>query len=234
MNKRQMTTCVLALLAITSLPTQAKNIEIKVAGSITPSGCTPTLSGASVDYGTMTSDSLTLDAYTTLDRKSLDLTITCDEPVKLAFETKNGRPNTLAGADEDAISGAGLSPISAPSSPLNSWLQGTAVVGLGLSGSGHIGGYVVTIGGISASGVSVQTISRDGSSGKWTDGGGNLYGIGVKKKISWKKGDVVEPVAVQALTMSLNVQAYINKASELDLTKPIVLDGLSTIELIYL
>jgi len=30
------------------------------------------------------------------------------------------------------------------------------------------------------------------------------------------------------------VQAYINKASELDLTKPVILDGLSTIELVYL
>jgi hypothetical protein len=30
------------------------------------------------------------------------------------------------------------------------------------------------------------------------------------------------------------VQAYINKASELDLTKPIALDGLTTLELVYL
>lgn len=231
MNKRQMTTCVLALLAITSLPTQAKNIEIKVAGTITPSGCTPTLSGGgSVDYGTMASDTLTFDAYTVLDRKSLDLTIVCDAPVKLALETKNGRPNTLAGVDsEDAKSGAGVSPIKTIG-----WLKEAAVVGLGLSGSAHIGGYVISAGGISADGSSGQLIVRDGRSGVWASGGTNLYGIGVKRQISWKKGDVAEPAAFQTLTISLNVQAYINKASELDLTKAVVLDGLSTIELVYL
>lgn len=231
MNKRQRTTCVLALLAIISLPVLAKDIEIKVAGTITPSGCTPTLSGGgSVDYGTMASDTLTLDAYTLLDRKSLDLTITCDAPVKLALETTNGRPNTLAGVvTEDAKSGAGVSPINT-----TGWLKDVAVVGLGLSGSAHIGGYVISAGGISADGSNGQLIVRDGSSGVWASGGTNLYGIGAKRQISWKKGDVLEPAAAQALTIGLNVQAYINKASELDLTKPVVLDGLSTIELIYL
>ena len=45
---------------------------------------------------------------------------------------------------------------------------------------------------------------------------------------------VQEPAAFKNLTINLTVQAYINKASELDLTKPVILDGLSTIELVYL
>lgn len=237
MNKRHKTTCVLALLAITSLPTLAKDIEIKVAGTITPSGCTPMLSGSgAADYGTIKSDSLTLDVYTALDSKFLDLSITCDAPVKLALEAKNGRPNTLAGADEDAISGAALSPTASASGVLST---ATAVVGLGVSGSAHIGGYALKAVAFKTDGIGAQLITREGDSGEWkeyTGGkeGNNFYSIGVKRQLSWKNGSIKEPVAFKTATMSLMVQAYINKAAELDLTKSVVLNGLSTIELIYL
>jgi type 1 fimbria pilin len=70
MKKMQITACALAVLTITSLPSLAKDIEVKVTGSVTPSGCTPTLtSDGTVDYGIIKSDSLTLDAYTTLEKK---------------------------------------------------------------------------------------------------------------------------------------------------------------------
>ncbi|PVD39744.1 hypothetical protein C5188_24365 [Serratia liquefaciens] len=71
MKKMQITACALTVLTITSLPSYAKDIEVKVAGTITPSGCTPTLSGdGAIDYGMIKSDSLTLDAYTTLEQKN--------------------------------------------------------------------------------------------------------------------------------------------------------------------
>ncbi|NLU15357.1 MAG: DUF1120 domain-containing protein [Serratia liquefaciens] len=230
MNKMQITACALAVLAITSLPSLAKNIEVKVAGTITPSGCTPTLSGGgSVDYGTMASDTLTLDAYTLLDRKTLDLTITCDAPVKLALETKNGRPNTLAGVDtEDTISGAGLSPVDGGD------IKGAVVVGLGLSGKARIGGYGLGIMSAMADSKTIELISRDGSSGEWNNKDTSIYSIGVKRQLSWGIRGSKDPAPFQNITLNLYVQAYINKASELDLTKPVVLDGLSTIELIYL
>jgi hypothetical protein len=47
-------------------------------------------------------------------------------------------------------------------------------------------------------------------------------------------GSIPEPDAIKNVTIDLKVQAYINKASELDLTKPVILDGLTTLELIYL
>ena len=234
MKKMQITACALAVLTITSLPSYAKDIEVKVAGTITPSGCTPTLSGdGAIDYGMIKSDSLTLDAYTTLEQKFLELTITCDAPVKLALEAKNGRPNTLAGvATEDAISGAALSPVGG----LNGSRGAPAVVGLGLSNSARIGGYAIHFG----SGVG-SVITREGETGKWThssgDGGeNNFYSIGVKRQLSWMKvwGSFPDPDAIKNVTIDLMVQAYINKASELDLTKPVILDGLTTLELIYL
>jgi len=67
MKKMEKTDCAFGVLTITSLPSYAKDIEVKVAGTITPSGCTPTLPGdGAFDYGMIKSDSLTLDAYTTL------------------------------------------------------------------------------------------------------------------------------------------------------------------------
>ena len=158
MKKMQITACALAVLTITSLPSLAKDIEVKVTGSVTPSGCTPTLtSDGTVDYGIIKSDSLTLDAYTKLEKKELDLTIACDAPVKLALETKNGRPNTLAGVDtEDAVSGAGLSPVSGLVS------GATAVVGLGLSNSARIGGYAISATGLKADGSTTPIITRGG------------------------------------------------------------------------
>ncbi|HDS5479450.1 TPA: DUF1120 domain-containing protein [Serratia liquefaciens] len=235
MKKMHITACALAVLTITSLPSYAKDIEVKVAGTITPSGCTPTLSGdGAIDYGMIKSDSLTLDAYTTLEQKKLTLTIICDAPVKLALEAKNGRPNTLAGvATEDAISGAALSPVGR----LNGSRAAPAVVGLGLSNSARIGGYAIHFG----SGVGAISITRKGEAGKWTNGNGdsgedNFYSIGVKRQLSWMKawGSIPEPDAIKNVTIYLKVQAYINKASELDLTKPVILDGLTTLELIYL
>ena len=227
---KKITACALAVLTITSLPSLAKDIEVKVTGSVTPSGCTPTLtSDGTVDYGIIKSDSLTLDAYTTLEKKELDLTIACDAPVKLALETKNGRPNTLAGVDtEDAVSGAGLSPVSGLVS------GATAVVGLGLSNSARIGGYAISATGLKADGSTTPIITRGGSAGKWTGEDSSLYSVGVKRQLSWMQGMVQEPAAFKNLTINLTVQAYINKASELDLTKPVILDGLSTIELVYL
>ncbi|EPA9113435.1 DUF1120 domain-containing protein [Serratia liquefaciens] len=237
MKKMHITACALAVLTITSLPSQAKDIEVKVAGTISPSGCTPTLSGNSaIDYGVIKSDSLTLDAYTTLEQKFLELTITCDAPVKLALEAKNGRPNTLAGvATEDAISGAALSPAASALS------TATAVVGLGVSGSARIGGYALMAAAVTfkTDGTDAQLITREGNSGEWKEYYGiaesdNFYSIGVKRQLSWKNGSIKEPAAFQKLTGKVKVQAYINKASELDLTKPVILDGLTTLELVYL
>ncbi|MGO3587274.1 MAG: DUF1120 domain-containing protein [Serratia liquefaciens] len=238
MKKMQITACALAVLTIISLPSYAKDIEVKVAGTITPSGCTPTLSGdGAIDYGVIKSDSLTLDAYTTLEQKDLVLTITCDAPVKLALEAKNGRPNTLAGvATEDAISGAALAPVGS----LTGMFGVPEVVGLGLSNSARIGGYWIRASIMTADGTSagVGTLKRDGSSGKWTnisnDSANNLYSIGFKRQISWSRGAMREPEAFKNVTINLRVLTYINKASELDLTKPVILDGLTTLELVYL
>lgn len=51
---------------------------------------------------------------------------------------------------------------------------------------------------------------------------------------SWAASGTLLPTALKNLASTLSVQAYINKASALDMTKPVKLDGLATIEVVYL
>lgn len=87
------------------------SVELKVIGTISPVACTPALSGGgSIDYGDMKASSLAQDDYTVLAEKTLDFTLTCDGNAKVAVKVINGRLDTLAGATENALSGAGKTP----------------------------------------------------------------------------------------------------------------------------
>lgn len=74
---------------------------------------------------------------------------------------------------------------------------------------------------------------------KWTGFSGDivgLYGDNYVNKTSWAHSNlpVFEPSAIKLLTAKLVIQAYLNKSVEMDLTQPIVLDGSTTLELVYL
>lgn len=88
---------------------------------------------------------------------------------------------------------------------------------------------------ITADSNKVDSIIKD-NNGKWqkSPNGSLIKGAGIQRLYSWSKTGEVDPIAFTTLVGTLNVQAYINKSSELDLTKPVKLDGLSTLELVYL
>ncbi|MNW06548.1 hypothetical protein D3C71_2029760 [compost metagenome] len=84
--------------------------------------------------------------------------------------------------------------------------------------------------------MAVDTITRAGPTGTW-DAIDRKTATLVSKSFwqpSWAATGTLTPVAFKTLATTLEVQAFINKASELDITKPIQLDGLATLELIYL
>jgi len=69
----------------------ADSVEVKVIGTIVPAACTPSIvGGATIDYGTIKSSTLTADNYTLLPVKHLDLAITCDAPAKVALSLMVG------------------------------------------------------------------------------------------------------------------------------------------------
>ncbi|WP_454889492.1 DUF1120 domain-containing protein [Serratia quinivorans] len=209
----------------------ADSVDLKVIGTITPVACTPTLSGGgTVDYGTIKADTLKADAYTVLPIKSLDFAITCDGNAKLALRGINGRIGSLAGATE-GVSGFG----NIDSGVFGAGVGGNAGLGL-TSDNKKIGGYAarVTTASVKADNIAVDTIYRNDPADNWFANSSGLFMNSSNRQISWATTGTVVPVAFKTLAGTLEVQAFINKSSELDITKPIKLDGLTTIELVYL
>jgi len=229
MNTVKKTACALVVLATTSTVVMAESIDVKVTGTITPKACKMALTGGGVvDYGAIQPSSLKNDALNQLENKQLDFSITCDSPAKIALTAIDGRPGTTAATQSDNADGTAKIPDGIDNN------NGDFVVGLGLDGDKKIGGYTISISNTVADNVNVEGIFRSVESDAWTKWKG-LPLISSNKIIgSVTKAGEQQPVAFTTLAGKLNVQAYINKTSQLDITKPVKLDGLTTLELIYL
>ncbi len=207
-------------------------VDVKVIGTITPASCQAQLDSAGVvDYGIIPSITLSKTDYTVLSEKQLGFNITCEAPAKVAIKATNGRMNTLAGATEGPA-GFGNSPVTGLFGDPGS----LGVAGLGLADGFPIGGYAMRVdpASVTVDGKSADSIERNGASA-WTKAAtGSMFSISTPRQNSWADSGTLAPVAFQNLTGKLGVQAYINKASLLDLTHDIQLDGLTSIELIYL
>jgi len=228
------TACALAALAGISRSASAENVVLTVTGTIIPASCTPTLgNGGVIDYGYIKADTLSATAFTTLASKSIDFSIACSGPVKVAITAVNGRPGTLAGAAESGSQSAGTSPVA---------LLGfatPAVVGLGLDGTKKIGGYAIRVSPSTfiADTNAVVNIGQNSidDPATWNTSNVNLYNQAAPyRKISWAATSTTVPVSFTNLAGKLDVHAYINKTTDLDITHAFALDGMTTIEIIYL
>ena len=243
MKMMQKSLLALAVMATTALNVQAaSNVDVKVIGRIDPGTCTPTLSGGgTIDYGTMNPSTLAATGYTKLAEKQLDFSISCTAPSKVAVEVKNGRPNTTAGNTENSATGFAKQPTSMDL--FGSTASAIGVAGLGESNGVKVGGYGVRIapGGAIADGNSVDVIvaiNPHNPAATWAKASGvgsilrpdGTAGLGG----SWAATGTTTPVAFTNLSGKLGVQAYLNERSAFDLTNTVQLDGLSTLELIYL
>ncbi|MDD2060844.1 DUF1120 domain-containing protein [Pseudomonas sp. GD03860] len=98
------TPCTLtALLAVVSLGANASTTDVSLAGTLTPSACTPSLSmGGRVDYGDLSIPELPIDpedpSHSTLPLRNLTLLVSCGAPTPLALvATGNRRDSNAAG-----------------------------------------------------------------------------------------------------------------------------------------
>lgn len=230
------TVVALALLATTSTAFAADSVDVRVIGTIVPAACTPALTGGGVvDYGTIKADTISATDYTVLPEKQIAFSITCDAPAKVGLTVANGRAGSLAGAVESAYS-AGTAPVQLFG------LDYVAAAGLGMEGAAKIGGYGVRIDSstVTADGAAVDSLRADTNAQNtainWTKDAyaGIVYSPANQRMTSWAAPGTSTPVAFTALSGQLGVQAYINKGSELDLSKPVHLDGLTTITLYYM
>jgi hypothetical protein len=223
------TLCTLAILASVN-QASAETFQLGVTGNIAPTACTPVIaSNGVVDYGTIKTESLNKDDITWLDEKSVDLNVTCNAPAKIALYATSGRKGSALITNTEGKTGSGI-PIEQGTLPVYA-----GVAGFGMDGDKKIGAYGITFNintkdGARASG----TISGDKSN--WTTY--NPYTLysrsGVDQYFSLRDGSDPAPAAFTTATFSLRIMGYVNKASELDISKPIKLDGLTNIEMVYL
>ncbi len=236
MKNMKKTICTLGLIAVTATAYAADSVDVKVIGTISPAACAPTLGGGgTVDYGTIKANALAADDYTTLAVKTVSLSITCDAPAKVGIHVLNGRPGTTAGAAEGGPMSSALAPVALLDIPAGQY----PVVGLGADGTSDIGGYGIGIveSSLKVDGNAVDLILTDMSDrSRYTmeDVDYPLYDPNNDSLFTWAAPGTLTPVAFTTMAGTLNVQAYLNKASELDLTKEVQLDGLTTIEIVYL
>lgn len=226
---RHMQKTVLALALVSSSMSALAAFDLRVIGTIAPTACTPTLGGGgTIDYGTIAMSTLSATDYTVLPEKTLSISISCDAPAKVALMGDSGRPGSLAGSSEYSF-GQGPAPLN-----LNDVIF-PAVVGLGLHGTEQIGGYGVWLDNVILDGVASVTMSKTTGATTWIDASwGNLFDAYYSRLLSFGVSPATGPVAFEEMVGEIEVQAYINKTSELDLTTPVTLDGLTTIDLVYL
>jgi len=227
----------LTLLALSHSALAADSVDVRVVGTIVPAACTPSFpGGAGVDYGTIVASSLNKTDYTVLNERAVEFAISCDAPTKVALRAINGRPNT-APTTSDGMYGFSVAPMGVA---LLGKSFPVGVAGLGLDGSKAIGGYALALNNSSfkADGAAItpirQTFTNDPRT--WSVSDGTLFPVVVSQAppVSWALAGQLTPVAFTQLSGQLRVQGFLNKVSEMDVSKPIYLDGLTTLEVNYL
>ena len=237
--------CVLApgMLMFLSLPVPAETVSVSIISALAPTACTPTLTGGGVvNYGTILASQLSATVFTALPIKQIGLTISCNAPAKVAIRTLNSRVGSLVGATESA-QGVGTNPVA-----LLGVASGFPVVGLGfdIDGTTKIGGYAVgTVGGsFTSDNGPVDIIGQRSATTPTTwvsqnvsaSAGSSLYTSFSNqfKYVSWASTGTLIPVAFMTLSGTLQLQAYLNRTTAFNFNHPIHLNGLSTLEIIYL
>lgn len=195
-----------ALISMAPYALAASSTDLTVTGTITPSACTPSLSGNGVvDYGKISAKDLKQDTSTTLEDRRVTLSVACDATTKFALKGIDNRTG---------------------SSGLNS------MFGLGkINGTQNIGRYMLIMESAIADGAAVQPIkSKDGQTG-WH---GHLFWMPGDYASVGALDDFSQPLSVQDLTLELALQTSIFRADGLDLTNEVKIDGSATLEMKYL
>ncbi|HEJ0337330.1 TPA: DUF1120 domain-containing protein [Klebsiella aerogenes] len=203
------------------------NVDVKVTGQIVPPACVPAVSGGAVfDYGVIKAGSLASDDFTVLSKKTLDFSVNCDAAMKIAFKAIDGRSDTKVNPVGKSILDVIVE-------------ENTPVYGLGVtSGNKKIGGYRILVFSAQIDGAKkTQGLISHDNGATWKE---SIYlwmnpGEGIVSSLGDKSSETPSvPAALKTITGKIQIQAAINKGSELDLSKVTNLDGLASIQIVYL
>lgn len=204
------------LLGGTSAVQAASIVDLAVTGLITPTACTPQLfDGAVIDYGKISQQDLKVDRSTRLPVKPLHVNIACNAPNRFALRMHDNRDG---------------------SAMVNSEIY----YGLGLDHSGNrIGLYSMTFDPLqTVVDSTAQAYGTESTTGglAWRTANLNPISIGANSYLGFTDtaGSTAGPSAIQTLSSTVKVETLINATQNLDLSRETALDGLATLEVVYL
>jgi type 1 fimbria pilin len=224
-------TALACLMAATSNAMAGPSANVSIKGTVKMGACTPTLdNGGVVDYGDISTDTLSTTTDTQLSPKYLNLTITCSANTLLEWNQTDNRQDGFT-SSKFIIEGAGVNNDQTING-LNNLLS------LGNSSSGEVvGAYTVTYMYPSlVSNIANVTMIQQTSGGNWTQATTAIGadGVDVLRNYSLATQGTLEPVAFTTLTMPLKVNAALDSDNVATLKDVVSLDGNATISLNYL
>lgn len=209
MNKRLSLLTTALLLTGASSAFAASSTDLTVTGFITPAACQPSLSGGGIiDLGSISAKELFQDRETPRPPQALQLTVSCVAPAVFALR---GIDNQAAFAPD-------------PSK------YGLAEDG----GTQKLGNYNLLFANTSADGAVTTPLKSVDDGLTWSELADSswmptdLAGFGGNTGGAWL------PQSIENLTTDLVVEPFIAKASDLDLTNEVTINGSATLEVKYL
>ncbi|WP_102946826.1 DUF1120 domain-containing protein [Stenotrophomonas sp. VV52] len=184
-----------------------------------PSACTPRLSPASLDLGTVPRSSLHADAATGLPPRTVQLQLNCSGPALLAVKLLDNR----AGADAAGWAAGVPDPGRFAITPREGGVAGIYVLSFGAA---IADGKLMQVVQGSGERASSWAVHPEGSPLQRFDAQSTVYGFA-------QPGHAV-PAAVDNLSAPLQVDVQLAPASTLEDGDEILLDGSVTIEIVYL
>ncbi|WP_411390078.1 DUF1120 domain-containing protein [Pseudomonas sp. MPB23] len=206
----------LLLLSGTPGAQAASIVDLSVKGRITPLACTPLLSNSAViDYGKISQQDLNLDKSTRLPLKQLQVSITCNDSNRFALRMHDNREG---------------------SAMVNSEIY----YGLGFDHSGNrLGLYSMAFDPRQTKvNSTTQAYGTESTTGglAWRTANLNPINIGANSYLGFTDtaGSTAGPSAIRELISTVQVETVINARQNLDLNRDTPLDGLATLEVVYL
>ncbi|CRM92310.1 MULTISPECIES: DUF1120 domain-containing protein [Pseudomonas] len=207
-------TCLVASVGAYATTTPTGNLIVK--GTISPAACNISIgAGGIIDYGTIRAAELSSTNFNPREERTTALSVNCGHtPARFGLTVTDLR----AGTKVAGILGAGYTE--------------AQNYGLGAPGGRRTGGYSVTLRNLSSGAVALAPIVRSSTASGWFAGDGKVSQA--PSQHSWRSGSVIAPAAISQLNGVIAVRAVINRASALDLTGNVALDGHATLVLNYI
>ncbi|OXS22175.1 DUF1120 domain-containing protein [Pseudomonas rhodesiae] len=191
--------------------------ELTLRAHFAPVACTPQLSnGGLVDYGTLLAKDLSVTNETPLPTRTLQMTVSCDAPVPFALRMHDNREGSATGGTDETA------------------------YGLDRDGSQNkIGRFYVNIDPEDFSADAYGALYRTDSTSNgaaWSSASARQIPIAANSYMGFTHlaGSTQGPVAIQHLSGTLRIKAYLAPTQSLDLRQVVQINGSGTLEIIYL